>query len=41
MTFDLRFLPGVEEDVISGYSWYEDKARELDRLSEMIKPVFF
>ena len=29
MTFDLRFLPEVEEDVISGYSWYEDKARGL------------
>lgn len=29
MTYDLRFLPEVEEDVISGYSWYEDKARGL------------
>lgn len=26
MTYDLRFLPEVEEDVIAGYSWYEDKA---------------
>jgi len=29
MTYDLRFLPEVEEDVISGYSWYEDKAHGL------------
>jgi len=29
MTYDLRFLPEVEEDVIAGYSWYEEKARGL------------
>jgi len=29
MTYALRFLPEVEDDVISGYSWYEDKARGL------------
>ena len=29
MTYDLHFLPEVEEDAIAGYSWYEEKAREL------------
>lgn len=29
MTYDLHFLPEVEEDAISGYSWYEGKARGL------------
>ncbi len=29
MIFDLRFLPEVEEDVIGGYLWYEEKARGL------------
>ena len=29
MTYDLRFLPEVEEDVISGYAWYEEKAPGL------------
>jgi len=29
MTYDLRFLPEVEDDVIAGYSWYEEKARGL------------
>lgn len=29
MTYDLRFLPEVEEDGIAGYSWYEEKARGL------------
>jgi hypothetical protein len=29
MTYDLRFLPEVEEDVIAGYLWYEEKARGL------------
>jgi plasmid stabilization system protein ParE len=29
MTYDLRFLPEVEQDVIAGYSWYEEKARGL------------
>ena len=29
MTYDLRFLPEVEEDVINGYLWYEDKSRGL------------
>ena len=29
MTHSLRFLPEVEEDVIGGYSWYEEKARGL------------
>ena len=26
MTHDIRFLPEVEEDLIAGFSWYEDKA---------------
>jgi len=29
MTYDLRFLPEVEEDVIAGYVWYEEKASGL------------
>lgn len=29
MTFALRFLPEVEEDVIAGYAWYEEKAPGL------------
>lgn len=29
MSYDLRFLPEVEEDLFSGYAWYEDKARAL------------
>lgn len=28
MIYDLRFLPEVEGDVIGGYSWYEEKARD-------------
>ncbi len=29
MTYTLRFLPEVEEDVISGYEWYERKSSGL------------
>jgi hypothetical protein len=29
MTYDLRLLPEVEEDVIDGYNWYEKKSRGL------------
>ena len=29
MTYTLRFLPEVEDDVISGYSWYETKSPGL------------
>ncbi|MBW1820916.1 MAG: type II toxin-antitoxin system RelE/ParE family toxin, partial [Deltaproteobacteria bacterium] len=29
MTYDLRFLPEVEEDVMAAYSWYEEKALGL------------
>ena len=29
MTYELRFLPEVEEDVFAGYFWYEEKARGL------------
>lgn len=29
MTYDLRFLPEVEEDVIAEYAWYEGKASGL------------
>jgi hypothetical protein len=26
MNYTLRFIPEVEEDVISGYAWYESKS---------------
>ena len=26
MTYSLRFLPEIEEDVMGGYTWYEEKA---------------
>ncbi len=29
MTYNLRFLPEVEEDVIAGYVWYEGKSTGL------------
>ncbi len=29
MTYTLRFLPEVEDDVIGGYVWYEAKSRGL------------
>lgn len=29
MTYSLRFLPEVEEDVIGGYAWYEAKSPGL------------
>ena len=29
MTYTLRFIPEVEEDVINGYVWYETKSRGL------------
>ncbi len=29
MTYTLRFLPKVEEDVIDGYFWYEGKEKGL------------
>lgn len=29
MTYTLRFLPEVEEDVIGGYAWYEAKSQGL------------
>ena len=29
MTYTLRLLPEVEEDVINGYIWYEAKSRGL------------
>ena len=29
MTYTLRFLPAVEEDVIGGYAWYEEKTPGL------------
>jgi len=29
MTYSLRFLPDVEEDIFAAYSWYEGKARGL------------
>jgi hypothetical protein len=29
MTYVLRFLPEVEDDVVASYAWYEDKALGL------------
>jgi hypothetical protein len=29
MIFDIRFLPELEEDLFTGYSWYEEKAHGL------------
>ena len=29
MSYTIRFLPDVEEDIFSGYSWYEEKATGL------------
>lgn len=29
MNYTLHFLPVVEEDVINGYTWYEEKAKGL------------
>jgi len=29
MIYSLRFLPEVEEDIIAGYTWYEDKVLGL------------
>jgi len=29
MTYELRFIPEIEEDVTSGYGWYEDKSPGL------------
>jgi len=29
MTYSLRFLPEIEEDVIAGYVWYEEKSKGL------------
>jgi plasmid stabilization system protein ParE len=26
MTYSLRFIPDVEEDVMGGFTWYEEKA---------------
>ena len=48
MIYDLSFLPEVEDDVIAGYSWYEEKAKglayiphirskQIDILSEQIE----
>lgn len=38
MTYTLRFLPEVEEDVIGGYVWYEAK---LSGLGEEFLRVFY
>lgn len=38
MRFNLRFLPEVEEDVIGGYSWYEEKAPGLGE--EFLRMVY-
>ena len=31
MTYTLRFLPEVEEDVIAAYAWYEEKSAGLGK----------
>ncbi len=31
MTYTLQFLPEVEEDVVSGYVWYEENASRSSR----------
>jgi plasmid stabilization system protein ParE len=38
MTYTLRFLPDVEEDVIAGYTWYEGK---VPRLGEEFLRMFY
>lgn len=38
MTYSLRFLPEVEEDVVAGYAWYETKA---PRLGEEFLRLFY
>ena len=38
MTYSLRFLPEVEEDVAAGYTWYETKA---PRLGEEFLRLFY
>ena len=29
MTFKIRFVPEIEEDLLSGFSWYEEKVQGL------------
>lgn len=29
MTYTLHFLPELEQDVLTGYSWYEERSRGL------------
>ncbi len=29
MKYSLHFVPEIEEDVLAGYNWYEDKAKGL------------
>jgi hypothetical protein len=38
MTYSLSFLPEVEDDVIAGYAWYEEKA---DGLGEEFLRLFY
>jgi hypothetical protein len=38
VTYTLRFLPAVEEDVVAGYAWYEEKALGV---SEEFLRVFY
>jgi len=38
MTYSLRFLPEVEEDVMGGYAWYETKAVSL---GEELPRIFY
>ena len=38
MTYVLRFLPAVEADALTGYTWYEEKARGLGE--EFLRMVY-
>jgi plasmid stabilization system protein ParE len=38
MTYSLRFLPDVEEDVVAGHGWYEEKT---PRLGEKFLRIFY
>ena len=38
MNYTLRFVPQVEEDVLAGYGWYEEK---VDGLGEEFLRMFY
>ncbi|MCK5841113.1 MAG: hypothetical protein KAH31_03015 [Candidatus Sabulitectum sp.] len=39
MTFQLRFIPEIEHDVIAGSVWYESKAKDLGEERTMFFPI--